>query len=143
MGHTVLWDIIKEKNALYEKPDFSDADGIRVSELEEKFAEMEGWNAESDAANLLSGLGISEDIHYSMMRDLSGNQKVRVLLARALFGKPDNLLLDEPTNDLDLETVSWLEHYLAEFENTVLVVSHDRHFLIRFVPIRWISTLVK
>ena len=129
MGHTVLWDIIKEKNALYEKPDFSDADGIRVSELEEKFAEMEGWNAESDAANLLSGLGISEDIHYSMMRDLSGNQKVRVLLARALFGKPDNLLLDEPTNDLDLETVSWLEHYLAEFENTVLVVSHDRHFL--------------
>ena len=129
MGHTVLWDIIKEKNALYEKPDFSDADGIRVSELEEKFAEMEGWNAESDAANLLSGLGISEDIHYSMMRDLSGNQKVRVLLARALFGKPDNLLLDEPTNDLDLETVSWLEHYLADFENTVLVVSHDRHFL--------------
>ena len=90
---------------------------------------MEGWNAESDAANLLSGLGISEDIHYSMMRDLSGNQKVRVLLARALFGKPDNLLLDEPTNDLDLETVSWLEHYLADFENTVLVVSHDRHFL--------------
>ena len=129
MGHTVLWDIIKEKNALYEKPDFSDADGIRVSELEEKFAEMEGWNAESDAANLLSGLGISEDIHYSMMRDLSGKQKVRVLLARALFGKPDNLLLDEPTNDLDLETVSWLEHYLADFENTVLVVSHDRHFL--------------
>ncbi len=129
MGHSVLWDIMSEKNALYEKPDFSDADGIRVSELEEKFAEMEGWNAESDAANLLSGLGIKEELHYSLMKDLSGKEKVRVLLARALFGKPDNLLLDEPTNDLDLETVMWLENYLAEFENTVLVVSHDRHFL--------------
>ena len=129
MGHTVLWDIMAEKNALYEKPDFSDADGIRVSELEEKFAEMEGWNAESDAANLLSGLGIKEEWHYSLMKDLSGKEKVRVLLARALFGKPDNLLLDEPTNDLDLETVMWLENYLSEFENTVLVVSHDRHFL--------------
>ena len=129
MGHSVLWDIMSEKNALYEKPDFSDADGIRVSELEEKFAEMEGWNAESDAANLLSGLGIKEELHYSLMKDLSGKEKVRVLLARALFGKPDNLLLDEPTNDLDLETVMWLENYLAEFENTVLVVSHDRRFL--------------
>ena len=129
MGHTVLWDIVKEKDALYSKPDFSDADGIRVSELEEKFAELEGWNAESDAANLLSGLGIKEDLHYMMMKDLSGKQKVRVLLAKALFGKPDNLLLDEPTNDLDLETVMWLENYLSEFENTVLVVSHDRHFL--------------
>lgn len=129
MGHTVLWSIMAEKNALYEKPDFNDADGIRVSELEEKFAEMEGWNAESDAANLLSGLGIKEDKHYSLMKDLSGKEKVRVLLARALFGKPDNLLLDEPTNDLDLETVMWLENYLADFENTVLVVSHDRHFL--------------
>lgn len=129
MGHTVLWDIMKEKDALYSKPDFSDADGIRVSELEEKFAEPEGWNAESDAANLLSGLGIKEDLHYMMMKDLSGKQKVRVLLAKALFGKPDNLLLDEPTNDLDLETVMWLENYLSEFENTVLVVSHDRHFL--------------
>ena len=128
-GHTTLWEIMSEKNALYEKPDFSDADGIRVSELEEKFAEMEGWNAESDAANLLSGLGIKEDLHYSMMKDLSGKQKVRVLLARALFGQPDNLLLDEPTNDLDLETVSWLENYLSNFEHTVLVVSHDRHFL--------------
>ena len=128
MGHTVLWDIMKEKDALYSKPDFSDADGIRVSELEEKFAELEGWNAESDAANLLSGLGIKEDLHYMMMKDLSGKQKVRVLLAKALFGKPDNLLLDEPTNDLDLETVMWLENYLSEFENTVLVVSHDRHF---------------
>lgn len=129
MGHTILWDIMAEKNALYEKPDFSDADGIRVSELEEKFAELEGWNAESDAANLLSGLGIKEELHYSQMKDLSGKEKVRVLLARALFGKPDNLLLDEPTNDLDLETVMWLENYLSEFENTVLVVSHDRHFL--------------
>lgn len=129
MGHTILWDVMSEKNALYEKPDFSDADGIRVSELEERFTEMEGWNAESDAANLLSGLGIGENLHYNLMKDLSGKEKVRVLLARALFGKPDNLLLDEPTNDLDLETVTWLENYLNNFENTVLVVSHDRHFL--------------
>ena len=128
-GHTVLWDIMQEKDALYAKPDFSDEDGIRAAELEEKFAEMEGWNAESDAARLLSGLGIKEAFHYQMMGDLSNKQKVRVLLARALFGKPDNLLLDEPTNDLDLDTVQWLENYLADFENTVLVVSHDRHFL--------------
>ena len=128
-GHTVLWDIMQEKDALYAKPDFNDADGIRASELEEKFAELEGWNAESDAAALLSGLGIKEDKHYLMMRDLSGKEKVRVLLAKALFGNPDNLLLDEPTNDLDLETVAWLEDYLSKFENTVLVVSHDRHFL--------------
>lgn len=129
MGHTTLWAIMEEKNELYSKPDFSDEDGNRVAELEDKFAEMEGWNAESDAASLLSGLGINESIHYSLMKDLSGKEKVRVLLARALFGKPDNLLLDEPTNDLDLETVSWLEHYLSECEQTVLVVSHDRHFL--------------
>ena len=129
MGHTTLWEVMSEKNALYAKPDFSDADGIRVSELEEKFAEMEGWNAESDAAALLSGLGITEEFHYTLMKDMSGKQKVRVLLARALFGQPDNLLLDEPTNDLDLETVMWLENYLANFEHTVLVVSHDRHFL--------------
>lgn len=129
MGHTVLWSIMKEKDALYAKPDFSDADGIRVSELEEKFAELEGWNAESDAASLLSGLGIREDKHYTLMKDMSGKEKVRVLLAKALFGKPDNLLLDEPTNDLDLDTVMWLENYLANFENTVLIVSHDRHFL--------------
>lgn len=128
-GHTVLWDIIQEKDALYAKPDFSDEDGIRASELEEKFAELDGWNAESDAAALLSGLGIKEDRHYMLMRDLSGSEKVRVLLAKALFGNPDNLLLDEPTNDLDLETVAWLEDYLSKFENTVLVVSHDRHFL--------------
>ena len=129
MGHTVLWDIMKQREVLYAKEDFTDEDGLKVSELEEKFAELDGWNAESDAANLLSGLGIKEDLHYSLMKDISGKQKVRVLLAQALFGKPDNLLLDEPTNDLDLETVMWLENYLANYENTVLVVSHDRHFL--------------
>lgn len=128
-GHTVLWDIMQEKDALYCKEDFSDEDGVRAAELEEKFAELEGWNAESDAAALLSGLGIKEDRHYMLMKDMSGNEKVRVLLAKALFGNPDNLLLDEPTNDLDLETVAWLENYLSNFENTVLVVSHDRHFL--------------
>ena len=128
-GHMKLWEVMQEKNAIYLKEDFSDEDGIRAAELEEQFAGMDGWNAESDAANLLSGLGISEDLHYSLMKDLSGKQKVRVLLAQALFGKPDNLLLDEPTNDLDLETVMWLENYLANYENTVLVVSHDRHFL--------------
>lgn len=128
-GHTVLWDIIQERDALYSKADFTDADGMRASELEEKFAELEGWNAESDAASLLSGLGIKEEKHYMLMQDLSGKEKVRVLLAKALFGNPDNLLLDEPTNDLDLETVAWLENYLSNCENTVLVVSHDRHFL--------------
>ena len=128
-GHTVLWAIMKEKDALYAKEDFSDADGIRASELEEKFAELDGWNAESDAAALLSGLGIKEDKHYMLMKDLSGKEKVRVLLAKALFGNPDNLLLDEPTNDLDLETVAWLENYLSNCDNTVLVVRHDRHFL--------------
>lgn len=128
-GHSVLWDVMQEKEALYAKPDFNDEDGIRASELEEKFAEMEGWNAESEAAALLSGLGIKEEKHYMLMRDISAKEKVRVLLAKALFGNPDNLLLDEPTNDLDLDTVSWLEDYLSKFENTVLVVSHDRHFL--------------
>jgi len=128
-GHTVLWDIMQEKDAIYAKPDFSDEDGIRAAELEEKFAELEGWNAESDAAALLSGLGIKEEKHNTLMKDMSAKEKVRVLLAKALFGNPDNLLLDEPTNDLDLETVAWLENYLANFENTVLVVSHDRHFL--------------
>ncbi|MDD2995439.1 MAG: ATP-binding cassette domain-containing protein [Paludibacter sp.] len=129
MGHDVLWKIKEEKDAIYLKEDFSDADGLRASELEDKFTEMNGWNAESDAAALLSGLGIKEDLHYQLMKELSGMEKVRVLLARALFGKPDNLLLDEPTNDLDVETVMWLENYLANYENTVLVVSHDRHFL--------------
>lgn len=128
-GHTVLYNIMQEKDAIYAKADFSDADGIRAAELEEKFAELEGWNAESDAAALLSGLGIKEDRHYMLMKDMSANEKVRVLLAKALFGNPDNLLLDEPTNDLDLDTVAWLENYLSNFENTVLVVSHDRHFL--------------
>jgi ATPase subunit of ABC transporter with duplicated ATPase domains len=128
-GHSTLYAIMTEKDALYAKADFSDADGIRASELEEKFAELEGWNAESDAASLLSGLGIKEESHSVKMGDLSGKQKVRVLLARALFGNPDNLLLDEPTNDLDLDTVMWLEDYLANYNNTVLVVSHDRHFL--------------
>jgi len=129
MGHTVLWDIMKQREALYAKADFTDEDGLKVSELEEKFAELDGWNAESDAAALLSGLGITEDKHYSLMGELSGKEKVRVMLAQALYGNPDNLLLDEPTNDLDMETVTWLEEYLSNFEHTVLVVSHDRHFL--------------
>ena len=129
MGHQPLWSLMQEKNALYAKPDFSEEDGIKVGELEEKFAEMDGWNAESDAANLLSGLGIKENLHYELMGRLNAKEKVRVLLAQALFGKPDNLLLDEPTNDLDVNTIMWLENYLANYENTVLVVSHDRHFL--------------
>ena len=129
MGHTVLWDIMKQREELYAKTDFTDEDGLKVSELEEKFAELDGWNAESDAAMLLSGLGIKEDKHYMKMGDLSGKEKVRVMLAQALYGNPDNLLLDEPTNDLDMDTVTWLEEYLSNFEHTVLVVSHDRHFL--------------
>ncbi len=129
MGHETLWKTMKEKDALYAKPDFNEEDGIRVSELEERFTSMDGWNAESNAASLLSGLGIKEDLHFKLLKELSGKEKVKVLLAQALFGKPDNLLLDEPTNDLDLDTVNWLENYLSEFENTVLVVSHDRHFL--------------
>lgn len=129
MGHKKLWDIMSEKNALYEKPDFSDADGERVSILEGEFAEMDGWNAESDAAELLSGLGITEDKHYLNMSELDGSEKVRVLLAQALFGTPDILLLDEPTNDLDIKTIGWLEDFLIDFKNTVIVVSHDRHFL--------------
>jgi ATPase subunit of ABC transporter with duplicated ATPase domains len=129
MGHLPLWELSRQKDAIYAKGDFSDEDGIKAAEMEEKFAEMNGWTAESDAANLLSGLGISEEHHHKKMKELSGKEKVRVLLAQALFGNPDNLLLDEPTNDLDLDTVSWLENYLSNFENTVLVVSHDRHFL--------------
>ena len=129
MGHVELWNVMNEKDAIYSKTDFTENDGIRASELEEQFAEMDGWNAESDAANLLSGLGIKEAFHQKLMSELEAKDKVKVLLAQALFGKPDNLLLDEPTNDLDLETVNWLESYLANFENTVLVVSHDRHFL--------------
>ena len=129
MGHTVLWDIMKQREVLYAKEDFTDEDGLKVSELEERFAELDGWNAESDAAMLLSGLGIKEDKHYTLMGELSGKEIVRVMLAQALYGNPDNLLLDEPTNDLDMETVTWLEEYLSNFEHTVLVVSHDRHFL--------------
>ena len=128
-GHQKLWDIMEEKDALYAKEDFTEDDGMRASELEGEFAEMDGWNAESDAATLLSNLGIAENLHEQLMKDLSGNQKVRVLLAQALFGNPDVLLMDEPTNDLDVDTIRWLEDFLAQFENTVLVISHDRHFL--------------
>ncbi|MCZ2443777.1 MAG: ATP-binding cassette domain-containing protein [Flavobacteriales bacterium] len=129
MGHKKLWDIMQAKEVIYAKSDFTEEDGIKAAELEAEFAEMEGWNAESEAANLLSGLGIKEDLHYKLMQELSGNEKVRVLLAQALFGNPDILLLDEPTNDLDVETVMWLEEFLIDFPNTVIVVSHDRHFL--------------
>ncbi len=129
MGHGPLWQNMKEREALYMKPDFSDEDGNRVAELEEKFAEMGGWNAESDAAQMLSNVGVKEALHSKQMSELSNNEKVRVMLAKALFGNPDNLLLDEPTNDLDLDTVQWLEEYLSNVEQTVLVVSHDRHFL--------------
>lgn len=129
MGHTTMWQIMQERNALYSKADFTDEDGIKVAELEDKFAQMGGYTAENDAAALLSGLGIKEKLNGKLMGELSGKEKVRVMLAQALFGEPDNLLLDEPTNDLDLETVEWLEEYLGNFEHTVLVVSHDRHFL--------------
>lgn len=129
MGHKRLYEIMKEKDAIYAKPDFSDEDGIRAADLEAEFAEMEGWNAESDAATMLSGLGVKEDRHGRLMSELSNNEKVRVLLAQALFGNPDVLLLDEPTNDLDVETVMWLEDFIMNFPNTVIVVSHDRHFL--------------
>ncbi len=129
MGHQELYRIMKEKDAIYAKPDFSDEDGMKASELEAQFAEMDGWNAEPDAAALLSGLGIKEDDHYKLVQDLDGSQRVRVLLAQALFGNPDILVLDEPTNDLDLQTITWLEDFLLDFKNTVIVVSHDRHFL--------------
>ncbi len=129
MGHKKLWNIIQEKDALYAKPDFNEEDGIRVGDLEAEFSEMNGWNAESDAAELLSNLGIKEDLHEKFMKDISGKEKVRVLIAQALYGNPDILLMDEPTNDLDIDTISWLENFLADYENTVIVVSHDRHFL--------------
>lgn len=129
MGHAKLWSIMQEKDAVYAKPDFSEEDGHRVSELESEFAEMNGWNAQSDAAALLSGLGIAEEDHFKLLKELSGHQKVRILLAQAIYGNPDILILDEPTNDLDLKTVGWLEDFLLEFKNTVIVVSHDRHFL--------------
>ncbi|MCO5229858.1 MAG: ATP-binding cassette domain-containing protein [Chitinophagales bacterium] len=129
MGNKHLYDIMKEKDAIYLKEDFTDADGLRAGELEAEFAEMDGWNAESDSAELLSNLGVKEDLHYSLMKDLQGSDKIKVLLAQALFGNPDILVLDEPTNDLDINTISWLENFLADFKNTVIVVSHDRHFL--------------
>ena len=129
MGHKRLYDIMKEKDALYMKSDFTDDDGMKVAELEAEFAEMDGWNAESDAAEILSNLGVKEDKHYSLVKDLSGSEKIKVLLAQALFGNPDLLILDEPTNDLDVQTITWLEDFLADFKNTVIVVSHDRHFL--------------
>lgn len=129
MGHQPLWENMKEREALYSKDEMTEAEGNRAADLELKFAEMDGWNAESDAAQMLSNLGIKEDMHYKQMSELSNSEKVRVMLAKALFGNPDNLLLDEPTNDLDLDTVQWLETYLSNVEQTVLVVSHDRHFL--------------
>ena len=129
MGNQRLYDIMKEKEAIYSKEDFTDEDGIRASELEGEFAEMNGWEAESDAAMLLNGLGIDTDLHYALMSDLKGSEKVKVLLAQALFGNPDILLLDEPTNHLDLDAIEWLEEFLINFENTVIVVSHDRYFL--------------
>ena len=129
MGNSRLYEIMKEKDAIYAKEDFTDEDGIRASELEAEFAEMDGWNAESDAATLLNGLGIDTDLHYSMMRDLNGSEKVKVLLARALFGNPDILLLDEPTNNLDIDTIRWLEQTLNDRDSTMIIISHDRHFL--------------
>lgn len=129
MGNKTLWSVMHEKDAIYAKPDFNDEDGHRAAELEHQFAEMNGWDAESDAASLLSSLGVKEEFHQVLMGDLNGKDKVRVLLAQALFGNPDILLLDEPTNDLDVDTITWLENFLADFQNTVIVVSHDRHFL--------------
>ena len=129
MGNLKLYQVMKEKDAIYMKEDFSDEDGIKAADLEAEFAEMNGWEAESDAANLLNGLGVDTEYHYTMMKDLNGSLKVKVLLAQALFGNPDILLLDEPTNHLDLDAIAWLEEFLITFENTVIVVSHDRYFL--------------
>ncbi|MEE1518212.1 MAG: ATP-binding cassette domain-containing protein, partial [Lachnospiraceae bacterium] len=129
MGNARLYEIMKEKDALYAKEDFTEEDGIKASELEGEFANMDGWNAESDAATLLNGLGIETELHYKQMSELRGGEKVKVLLAQALFGNPDILLLDEPTNHLDLDAIAWLEEFLINFENTVIVVSHDRYFL--------------
>src|SRR5699024_1074250 len=129
MGHEALYNVKQEKDAIYMKPDFSEEDGIRAAELEAEFADLNGWEAESDAAVLLKGLGIDEAYHYVKMTELSADQKVKVLLAQALFGNPDILLLDEPTNGLDIQAIQWLEEFLIDFDNTVIVVSHDRHFL--------------
>ncbi|AJD91168.1 heme ABC transporter ATP-binding protein [Jeotgalibacillus malaysiensis] len=128
-GHTRLYEVMQEKNAIYMKEDFSDEDGIKAAELEGEFGEMNGWEAESDAAILLQGLGLGEDYFNKKMSELTGSEKIKVLLAQALFGKPDVLLLDEPTNGLDIQAIQWLEDFLINFENTVIVVSHDRHFL--------------
>ena len=128
-GHEKLWEIMQAKDAIYAKPDFNDEDGMKASELEGEFAEMDGWNAEPAAASMLSGIGIHVDDHYRLMSEMDGKQKVRILLTQALFGNPDILILDEPTNDLDIQTISWLEDFLLDFKNTVIVVSHDRHFL--------------
>ena len=129
MGHTRLYQVMQEKDAIYMKENFTDEDGMKAAELEGEFAELNGWEAESEAAILLKGLGIGEDLHYKKMAELTGSEKVKVLLAQALFGKPDVLLLDEPTNHLDIKAIQWLEEFLINFENTVIVVSHDRHFL--------------
>jgi ATPase subunit of ABC transporter with duplicated ATPase domains len=129
MGHKTLWAVMQEKDALYAKEDFSEEDGVRAGELENTFGEMDGWNAESSAAELLSHVGVKEELHYKLVKELDGNQKVRVLLAQALFGNPDILMLDEPTNDLDVKTIAWLEDFLADYQGIILVVSHDRHFL--------------
>ena len=129
MGHKKMWEVMHEKDAIYLKEDFTEEDGIRAGELEAEFGEMGGYTAESDAASLLSSLGVGEEFHASLLKDIPANLKVRVLLAQALFGNPDILLLDEPTNGLDIETIGWLENFLADFESIVLVVSHDRHFL--------------
>ena len=129
MGHKTLWAVMQEREAIYAKSDFSEEDGVRAGELENTFGEMDGWNAESSAAELLSNLGIKESLHTKLMKELDGNQKVRVLLAQALFGNPDILFLDEPTNDLDVQTINWLEDFLADYQGIILVVSHDRHFL--------------
>ena len=129
MGHARLYEIMKEKDALYAKPDFSDEDGIKAAELEGEFAELNGWEAESEASSLLQGLGIGTDAHYKLMSELTGAEKVKVLLAQALFGNPGILILDEPTNHLDIKSIKWLQNFLGDFEGTVIVVSHDRHFL--------------
>ena len=134
MGHKKMWDVMHERDAIYAKEDFSEEDGMRAGELEAEFGEMGGYTAESDAATLLGELGVAEEQHQTLMKDLPGSVKVRILLAQALFGNPDILILDEPTNDLDVETISWLENFLADYENIVIVVSHDRHFLDAVYP---------
>ena len=143
MGNQHLYDVMKEKDALYEKPDFSEEDGLRAAELEAEFAEMDGWEAESDASRILQGLGIPVENHYDLMGDTDPRMKVKVLLARALFGKPDIVMLDEPTNNLDIEAINWLEDFLLDYEGTVIVVSHDRHSSTPSAPTSWTSTTAR